>query len=138
MRLVLAAAALSAIAAPAMAQSDDRAEAAVHALQNPLVQEGVTLMLGNLAGIVLDTKVGPIGRYADPEHIRRDDTLGDMMRRRDPDFDRHLHADTRRAVAAAATTGGDLLAMRDSLQQTSDRLRAAVAPLRRAIEAQGD
>ena len=135
MRLVLAAAMLSAVAAPAMAQSDDRAEAAARALKNPMVQEGVAAMVSQLAGIVLDTRVGPIARYADPD-ARPDDTLRDLQRRRDPGFEKRLHDDTRRAVATAGVAADDALAMSASLQQTADRLRAALAPLRKALEAQ--
>jgi hypothetical protein len=137
MRIVFTAALLCAAATPALAQSQpqppqDKAEAIVRALQNPLVQAGAAAMLGNLADAVLDTRVGPVARYADPT-IGEQDTLGDIQRRRDPDFDRHLQADTRRAVAAAAALGQNALEMRASLDETAARLRAALAPLRGAL-----
>jgi hypothetical protein len=137
MRIVLTAALLCATATPALAQSQpqppqDRAEAIVGALQNPLVQAGAAAMLGNLADAVLDTRVGPVARYADPT-IGEQDTLGDIQRRRDPEFDRHLQADTRRAAAAAAVLGKNALEMRASLNETAARLRAALQPLRAAL-----
>ncbi|MDG2534348.1 hypothetical protein P6144_11860 [Sphingomonas sp. HITSZ_GF] len=135
MRLVLAAILLCAAATPALAQSQpqpDKAEAIVRALQNPMVQAGAAAMLGNLADAVLDTRVGPVARYADPT-IGEQDTLGDIQRRRDPDFDKHLQADTRRVVAVAAALGQNALEMRASLDETAARLRAALQPLRAAL-----
>jgi hypothetical protein len=137
MRIVFTAALLCAAATPAFAQSQpqppqDKAEAIVQALQNPLVQAGAAAMLGNFADAVLDTRVGPVAHYADPT-IGEQDTLGDIQRRRDPEFDRHLQADTRRAVAAAAVLGKNALEMRASLDETAARLRAALQPLRAAL-----
>lgn len=137
MRLVSAAFALCLIGSPAMAQaqSQDRAEAVAHALKNPMVQEALAGTLSNLAGIVLDTKVGPLAHYADPrDDIRPDDTLRSIERRRDPQFDKHLHDHARGAVAATATAANDVLAMRDSLGETAGRLRTALAPLREALQ----
>lgn len=136
MRLVLTAALFCAAATPALAQQaqpqPDKAEAIVQALQNPLVQAGAAAMLGNLADAVLDTRVGPAAHYVDPT-IGEQDTLGDIQRRRDPDFDKHLQTDTRRAVAAAAVLGKNALEMRASLDETAARLRAALQPLRAAL-----
>jgi hypothetical protein len=141
MRIIPAAALFCAVATPALAQSHDtsraKAQAVVRALQNPMVQEGLAGMVDNLAGIVLDTRVGPLARYADPE-VRADDTLRDIQRRRDPGFDKRLHADTRRAVAAAAVLADDALATGAAIEQSTARLRAALAPLRDALQAAGD
>jgi hypothetical protein len=128
MRTLLAALALCAIASPAAAQT--REEDAVRALNNPLVQEGAAAMVGNLADILLDTRVGPLARLADPrDDIRATDTLRDLKRRDDPDFEKRLRADTRRAVAAIGTLSNDALEMRDEYGRTAERLRAALAPL---------
>ncbi|NYT42348.1 hypothetical protein HZY97_16365 [Sphingomonas sp. R-74633] len=137
MRLILTAALLCAAATPALAQSEpqrqpDKAEAVVQALQNPLVQAGAAAMLDNLAGALLDTRVGPAAQYLDPT-IGAQDTLGDIQRRRDPNFDRNLQRDTRTAVAAAAVLGKNALEMRASLDDTAARLRAALQPLRAAL-----
>jgi hypothetical protein len=137
MRLVSTAALLSTIAMPAMAQSRDQGAAVAQALKNPMVQEASAATMSNLAGIVLDTRVGPLAHYADPEDdIRPNDTLRDVERRRDPQFEKRLHDDTRRAVASAGVVADDVVTMSKSLQETSDRLRAALEPLRKAAEAQ--
>jgi hypothetical protein len=141
MRLILTAALLCAAATPALAQSQpqpqpqpqpDKAEAVVRALQNPLVQEGAAAMLSNFAGVLLDTRVGQVAHYADPT-IGDQETLRDIQRRRDPDFEKNFHADARRAVAAAAVLGQNALEMRASLDDTAARLRAALQPLRAAL-----
>ena len=138
MRLISVAAALCVIALPAAAQT--RAETdAVRRLNDPMVQEGVAMAMSALAGIVLDTKVGPLARYADPdEDIRPSDTLRDVQRRRDPHFEAKLHDRTRRAVGAVGAVSSDALAMSGELARTADRLRAALAPLQGAIEAYSD
>jgi len=139
MRLVSTAALLCTVAAPALAQSQDRAAAAAQALKNPLVQEAVAATISNLAGIVLDTRVGPLAHYADPDNdIRPNDTLRDIERRRDPQFEKRLHDDTRRAVAGAGVVADDMVTMSKSLQETSGRLQAALAPLRKAMENYGE
>lgn len=135
MRLVPAAAILCAIAVPAAAQTRE-AEAAQR-LNDPMVQEGIAMAVSGLAGILLDTHVGPLARFADPrEDIRPTDTLRDVERRRDPHFEAKLHDQTRRAVAAAGAVAGDTLAMTGELARTADRLRTALAPLTALIESQ--
>jgi hypothetical protein len=138
MRLVPVAAILCAVAVPAAAQS--RAETdAVRRLNDPMVQEGVAMAMSALAGIVLDTKVGPLARYADPdEDIRPSDTLRDVERRRDPHFEAKLHDRTRRAVGTVGAVSSDALAMSGELARTADRLRAALAPLASMTEAYSD
>lgn len=138
MRLVPVAAILCAVAVPAAAQS--RAEAdAVRRLNDPMVQEGIAMAMSALAGIVLDTKVGPLARYADPEaDIRPADTLRDVERRRDPHFEAKLHDRTRRAVGTVGAVSSDALAMSGELARTADRLRAALAPLASMAEAYSD
>jgi len=134
MRLVSAAAVLCAIALPAAAQSRDQAEA-VRRLNDPMVQEGVAMAMSALAGIVLDTRVGPLANYADPDaDIRPSDTLRDLERRRDPHFEAKLHDRTRRAVGTVGAVANDALAMSGELARTAARLRDALAPLQGAIE----
>lgn len=126
MRLVPIALALSAIAAPAAAQSRPEVDAA-RRLNDPVVQDGVAAAVSALAGIVLDTRVGPLARYSD--EIEPGDTLRDVERRRDPDFERRLHENTRSAVRTAGAVASDGVAMSAELARTADRLRAAIAPL---------
>ncbi|WP_394652583.1 hypothetical protein [uncultured Sphingomonas sp.] len=129
MRLMSAALALSVVAVPAAAQSRTEIDAA-RALQDPVAQEGIAAAVSALAGIVLDTRVGPLARYTDPRSdIRPNDTLRDIERRRDPHFEARLHDDTRRAVAGAGMVAGDAVAMSGELARTASRLQAAIAPL---------
>ena len=125
MRVMLSAIALSVVAFPAAAQS--RADVAVDRLNDPVVQEGVAAMVGALAGIVLDTRVGLLAAYSDG--IRPNDTLRDIKRRDDPGFEARLHDDTRHAVAKSGAVASDAVAMSGELRRTAERLRAALAPL---------
>lgn len=129
MRFAIAATALSLIALPAAAQSRAEVQAAER-LNDPIVQEGAAAAVSALAGIVLDTRVGALARYADPrDDIRPNDTLRDIKRRDDPHFEARLQDDTRRSVAIAGVAAGDMVAMSGELLRTADRLRAALAPL---------
>ena len=136
MRLLCIAAALCATALPAAAQSrvdTARAVDAARALNDPMVQEGASLAVGMIAGIILDTKVGALSHY-DPS-IRPDDTLRDIQRRTDPQFEARLRDGTRKAVAKAGMVASDSAAMAGELARTADRLRAALAPLAGALDA---
>jgi len=129
MRLVPVAAALCALALPAAAQSAPEAEVA-RRLEDPVVQEGVAMAVASMAAIVLDTRVGALAQILGPESgIRPSDTLRDVERRRDPDFEARLHQDTRRAVATMGALASGAAAMRGEIQRTADRLEAAMAPL---------
>jgi hypothetical protein len=138
MRLVLTAALFCAAATPALAQSEsepstrDKTEALARALNNPMVQEGAAAMLTNLAGILLDTRVGPTAQYLDPT-VGEQDTLRDIQRRRDPNFEKNIHRDARNAVIVAGKLTEGAVQMQDSLGETAARLRAALAPLRGAL-----
>lgn len=134
MRLVSVAAVLCIVAAPALAQT--REAEAVQRLNDPMVQEGVAMAMSALAGIVLDTRVGPLGQYVDPD-VRPSDTLRDIQRRKDPQFEAKLHDQTRDTVRAAGAVAGGALAMSGELARTADRLRAALAPLASLAESYG-
>lgn len=127
MRLFLAAAAFSALALPAAAQTQDERKV-VDALNNPIVQEGVATVIDSLAGIVLDTRVGMLSRYSNGE-IRGDDTLRSMEARRDPQFEARMRAQTRRAIATAGAMAGDVVELGASVRDTGEKLKAAIGPL---------
>ena len=95
------------------------------------------MAMSALAGIVLDTKVGPLARYSDGD-IRPSDTLRDIERRRDPHFEAKLHDQTRRAVGTVGAVASDTLAMTGELARTADRLRDALAPLAGALQSYDD
>ena len=125
-------------AAPAVAATPPAtrpsAEQAVRAMQEPMAQEMATGVIDQLVGIVLDTRVGPAAALADPRgDIRATDTLRDLKRRDDPQFERHLHQDTRRAVGTAAAVAGGAMAQTAELKRTADRLQAALGPLIAAL-----
>lgn len=132
MRVALATLALIA-AAPVMAAphaARPTPEQAAAALQNPLAQELAARALTQLAGIVLDTRVGPAAALAGPDaDIRPNDTLRDMVRRDDPRFEEHLYHDTRRTLGTAGAMAGGAMTEAKELKRTADRLEAAIAPL---------
>jgi hypothetical protein len=123
--------ALATVATPAAAQFSAGAQSrdvdAVRQLNDPVVQEGLAAAVSALAGIVLDTRVGPLAGYADG--VRPGDTLRDVKRRDDPRFEARLHDDARRAIAGAGAMAGTGVAMSAEVRRTADRLQAALAPL---------
>lgn len=134
MRVAPLALALTLVAAPALAQPHGSArpspEQAAAALQNPVVQDVAARALTHLAGIVLDTRVGPAAALAGPDaDLRANDTLRDVVRRDDPRFEEHLYRDTRRTLGTAGAVAGGAVAQTRELQRTADRLQAALAPL---------
>ncbi|WP_174291510.1 hypothetical protein [Sphingomonas bacterium] len=132
MKLPLALA-LLVIASPAVAQSGPprpSAGDAARVLSDPAAQDVIALQIASLAGIVLDTKVGPLAALTDPrDHVRADDTLRSVEHRRDPEFERHLYEGSRRAVATAGAVAGGAVTEAAELRRTADRLRAALGPL---------
>lgn len=131
----LALAAATCLATPAFAQ--EREARVADTLNDPVVQDSITNAVSAIAGIVLDTRVGSLAPYADGG-IRPGDTLRDVKRREDPGFERRLRQDTRRAVGTAGLVAGDVASASGALAATTDRLRAALAPLADAIEARRD
>lgn len=127
------------IAAPAFANPHaapvrPSAADAVRTAQNPLVQDAAAAYLDQLVGIVLDTRVGPAAALTDPrDDIRPSDTLRDLKLRDDPQFERHLRADTRRAVGTTAAVAGGAMAQAAELKRTADRLQAALGPVIAAL-----
>lgn len=131
----IAFAVLALVAAPALAappQARPNAEQAVRALQDPLAQDVAAGALDQLIGIVLDTRVGPAATLVDPS-VRPGDTLRDLKLRDDPQYERHLHEDTRRAVGTAAAVAGGAMAETAELKRTAARLQAAIDPLIAAL-----
>ena len=129
--LTLAFMAAPVVAAPPQAARPN-AEQAVRALQDPLAQEIAAGAIDQLIGIVLDTRVGPLGALTDPD-VRPSDTLRDVKRRDDPQFERHLRADTRHAVGTAAAVAGGAMTQTAELKRTAARLQAAIDPLIAAL-----
>ena len=115
------------------------AEQVGEALSNPMVQAGVAGMVGAFADALLDTRVGPLAHYTDPrDGIRAQDSLGDLIRRDDPDFDARLQQRTRAAVALTGQAARDAAAMSRELGKTADRLRVLLATTSAALDAAAD
>ncbi len=129
MPIAITALALTTVATPAVAQSQvpSREIDAAQRLNDPVVQEGLAAAVSAVAGIVLDTQVGPLAAYTGD--VRPNDTLRDVTRRDDPYFEERLHDNARRAIATAGGMASSGAAMSVELQRTADRLRAALAPL---------
>lgn len=105
-------------------------------LSNPLVQEGIAATVDQFANALLQTHVGPLAHYADKDdHIRPDDTLGDLAARDHPNYRRDLHDNTRNAIAATGKAATDLASLTAELQRTSDRLRAILARTQSEVDA---
>lgn len=124
------------MATPAVAQDrapdpERSADKMARTLSDPAVQDGIAGIIGDLASAFLDTRVGPLARYTDPQDdVRPDDTLGTLVRRDDPAFDRDLHDQARNAVAAAGTMAGDAATMSGELRATANRLRRVLKSAR--------
>lgn len=127
---LLSLAATTLIATPAFAQ--ERAprrlpsmDQAGKMLSNPAVQDGLTEIIGQFADALLQTRVGPVAMLTDPrDDVRSDDTLGDVIRRDRPDFDRRLHDNTRRGLAVTGQALRGAADMQRELKATTARLQA--------------
>lgn len=121
------------LATPAIAQppKPERPSAADAArlLGNPAVQDSAARALTQLAGIVLDTRVGPLAALDPDADIRPGDTLRDLKRRDDPRYEQHLYRDTKRALGEAGAVAGGVAAQSEELRRTAARLHDALAPL---------
>lgn len=130
MRFALLFAGSLVVATPAAAQERLRPapEAEVAArLNDPLVQEGIARAMAAMTGALLDMRVGPLASLTTPEaDIGPNDTLRDLKRRDDPDFERRLYSDTRRGTALAGRVAGDMAAMVPEFERTIARLQGTL------------
>lgn len=131
--LLFTALAITLGATPAVAQDRGRmlrdmdADKAAALLSNPAVQDGLTALIGQFADAFLDTRVGPMAALTDPrDDVRPNDTLHDVLRRDDPDFDRRLRNNTRRSLALAGGAARGAAEMSRELKATAERLRRVV------------
>ena len=126
--LPLLAAAFAATPALAQARLPHRApdlDQAGKMLSNPAVQDGLTDIIAQFADAFLQTRVGPVAMLTDRrDDIREDDTLGDVIRRDNPDFDRRLHDNTRRTLATTGRALRGASEMERELKATTARLQA--------------
>lgn len=105
-------------------------------LSNPVVQDTIAAVVDQFAAALLDTHVGPLARYADPrDRVRAEDTLGQVIERRDPAFADKLHEQTRQAVRGAGRAASDAATMSTEVDRTSDRLRKLIDQTKQALDA---
>jgi|UniRef100_UPI0035CB47A8 hypothetical protein len=105
-------------------------------LSNPLVQEIVAATVDQYADALLQTHVGPLAKLTDKsDHVRPEDTLGELAARDHPNYRRDLHDQTRQAVAAAGTTAHDIASLSAEMRQTTARLRALLAQTQTEVNA---
>lgn len=97
-------------------------------LSNPAVQDAVAATVDQFADALLQTRIGPLAPYADPQgSVRPQDTLGDLAARDHPNYRQDLRDNTRSAVATLGHTARDVASMTTELRRTADRLRGVLA-----------
>ena len=134
MRHFLLAASLLAFAAPAAyAQSSqsfpsEMDEDIVRSLPHPGEVEDVADTAGRAAEAILDVPVGGVVRAIDPSRrVRRDDTLEDVVGRRDP----YLRQRIRNSTDEIAIGMGDIVAQ---MAVVAPELRRALAGVEQSLE----
>lgn len=99
-------------------------------LGDPAERDALARTVDRLADIVLDTRVGPLAALMDErDDVEPGDTLRDVKEREDPDFERRLRGNTRRAVAAAGDAAGAAVTQMAELRRTAERLQRVLGPL---------
>ena len=134
MRIALSLAAFPLALAVTPAAAQDRgslrnldADKAAALLSNPAVQDGLVALIGQFTDAFLQTRVGPMAALTDPrDDVRPNDTMRDVLRRDDPDFDRRLQRNTRRSVATAGAAVRGAAEMNRELKATAERLRRVI------------
>lgn len=134
MRLPLIAITLLLAATPTLAGAREPGRidvgTAARALSEPTAQDALARTIDQLAGIVLDTRVGSLAALMDPsDDIRPDDTLRSVRERDDPNFERRLHQNTRRVLAVAGSVAGATVNQTAELRRTAERLEEVLRPL---------
>jgi hypothetical protein len=105
-------------------------------LSNPLVQEAVAATVDQYADALMQTHVGPLAKLTDPrDHVRPQDTLGDLAARDHPHYRQDIHDQTRSTVAAVGQTARDMAALNTEIRRTTARLRAVLAQTKTEVDA---
>ena len=118
------------LATPAVAQRTDPAIKLPRELTDPAAQMRLAAKLQSISSALLNVKVGDVaaaldGREATPSE--RNQTLGDVVRRKDPNFDR----DVAREVA---TVGPKIQKGMETLNRTLPRVMHDVADAQKSID----
>ena len=132
-RLILAASLLAFAAPAAYAQSSqsfprEMDEEIVRSLPHPGEVEDMADTAGRAAEAILDVPVGGVVRAIDPSRrVRRDDTLEDVVGRRDP----YLRQRIRNSTDEIAIGMGDIVAQ---MAVVAPELRRALAGVEQSLE----
>jgi len=130
MRKILIVLSLLLSASPALAQEAPPAFQLPRELTDPAAQMGFAMKVQGIANALLSVRVGDVGaaiegREATP--AERNVTLGDVVRRKDPNFDR----DVAREVA---TAGPKIQRSMQALNRALPRVMRDVADAQRSID----
>ncbi len=131
MRILLAVPML-ALALPAAARDrapppPDKTQRVLTMMADPRVQGAAVAVLDRLSGVLLDTRVGPLAVMTDPNaNVRPNDTVRDVLRRDDPQFDAKLHDRTKGTVSMVGSAAGAAGSFSSEIDRTVTRLRGVL------------
>jgi hypothetical protein len=137
-KLIIAAASVFALAAPALAQPyDPRDEDIVRALPHPGEIEAVGETVGDVTDAIMDVDVGPVVDAIDrgrgyPPRRYRDRTLGDIASRDDPYVRERMRDQIGAATAGVAVATRELAILTPILRQS---LETAIRRMEDAMDA---
>lgn len=118
------------VATPAFAQEDPPAIQLPRELTDPATQMRMVARLQSISGALLNVRVGDLAAALEgrePTSAERNVTVGDLVRRKDPNFDR----DVAREVA---TVGPKLQHSMQTLSRTLPRVMRDVADAQKSID----
>ena len=117
-------------ATPALAQDSSPSIKLPRELTDPESAMKLAAKLQALSNAVLNIRVGELGAALDGREARpgeRNTTIGDLVRRKDPDFDRHVQE-------KVASVGPKVLQGMQTLQQTLPRVMRDVDDVQHSVE----
>lgn len=118
------------VATPAFAQEDPPAIQLPRELTDPAAQMRMVARLQSISGALLNVRVGDLAAALEgrePTSAERNVTVGDLVRRKDPNFDR----DVARGVA---TVGPQLQRSMQTFSRTLPRVMRDVADAQKSID----
>lgn len=117
-------------ATPAIAQDSPKAISLPRELTDPESAMKLAAKLQAVSNAVLNIRVGDLGAALDGREARpseRNTTVGDLIRRKDPDFDRHVQE-------KVASVGPKVIRGMQTLQQTLPRVMHDVDDVQRSLQ----
>lgn len=129
-----------ALATPALAQDHQPADEIVERLNDPAFQDDMVSMMAGAMTAMMDLPIGQFAGILDqtiPLEMRRDDdlaaidpdaTLGDIVRRDDPDFDRSAEENMRQGTAMMGAMAAQFAALVPQLQTMIGTIKRRTEP----------